>query len=184
MTCLEKSTPPSAVCRKGIWQISTPLCLFHISQCQPVHLPILCLQGHMDVQLLSKKEQSQPGKNTTAIFIWYRTVRRIPSTVLASTGEGRPPDFSLRLASSGQMAIGPGSGQADLMGRTFVQFVGLYYYGYLSEQIRRTKQSPGVETGEPSHDTKDTLRKETFILAGEHSCLSDTAVVRCVELAV
>lgn len=52
-----------------------------------------------------------------------------------------------------------------LMGRMFVQFVSLCYYEYLSEQLRRMKQSLGLETGEPSHDTKESVKAEKRLLS-------------------
>lgn len=52
-----------------------------------------------------------------------------------------------------------------LMGRMFVQFVSLCYYEYLSEQIRRMKQSLGVEAGDPSHDTRERIKAEKKLLS-------------------
>ena len=47
-----------------------------------------------------------------------------------------------------------------LRGRMFVQFVSLCYYEYLSEEIRRLKQSLGKTNGEAEHDTKAVLDAE------------------------
>lgn len=52
-----------------------------------------------------------------------------------------------------------------LMGQMFVQFVSLCYYECLSEQIRRMKQSLGVETGTPSHDTKERIKADKKLLS-------------------
>lgn len=52
-----------------------------------------------------------------------------------------------------------------LMGRMFVQFVSLCYYEHLSEQIRRMKQSLGVKTGDPSHDSKERIKAEKKLLS-------------------
>jgi transposase len=47
-----------------------------------------------------------------------------------------------------------------LRGRMFIQFVALCYYEYFSEQIRKLKDSLGVETGDKEHDTKKNLQDE------------------------
>lgn len=47
-----------------------------------------------------------------------------------------------------------------LRGRMFVQFISLCYYEYLSEEIRKLKQSLGKENGDSKHDSKDNIGKE------------------------
>lgn len=47
-----------------------------------------------------------------------------------------------------------------LRGRMFVQFICLCYYEYLSEEIRKLKQSLGKENGDSKHDTKNNIEKE------------------------
>lgn len=47
-----------------------------------------------------------------------------------------------------------------LRGRLFVQFVSLCYYEYFSEEIRKLKQSLGIETGDPDHDKKAVIDAE------------------------
>jgi len=42
----------------------------------------------------------------------------------------------------------------------FVQFICLCYYEYLSEEIRKLKQSLGKENGDSKQDTKDNIGKE------------------------
>jgi len=47
-----------------------------------------------------------------------------------------------------------------LMGRLFVQFVSLCYYEYLSEEIRKLKESLAKPNGNPKHDSKENLELE------------------------
>lgn len=47
-----------------------------------------------------------------------------------------------------------------LRGRMFVQFVALCYYEYFSEEIRKLKNSLGVENGDAEHDTKKVIKSE------------------------
>ena len=47
-----------------------------------------------------------------------------------------------------------------LRGRMFVQFVSLCYYEYLNEELRRLKETLGVETGDPKHDKKENIKNE------------------------
>jgi len=47
-----------------------------------------------------------------------------------------------------------------LRGRLFVQFVFLCYYEYFSEEIRKLKESLGIQTGEPEHDKKAVIDAE------------------------
>jgi hypothetical protein len=47
-----------------------------------------------------------------------------------------------------------------LRGRMFVQFVGLCYYEYISEEIRKIKKSLGVKNGDPNHDIETNLLLE------------------------
>lgn len=42
----------------------------------------------------------------------------------------------------------------------FVQFVSLYYYEYLSEQIHQFKKTLAVETDNPAHDTKQVMNAD------------------------
>ena len=47
-----------------------------------------------------------------------------------------------------------------LRGRMFVQFVSLCYYEYLNEELRRLKETLGVETVDPKHDKKENIKNE------------------------
>ena len=48
-----------------------------------------------------------------------------------------------------------------LRGRMFVQFVALCYYEYLSEQVRKMKETLGTPNGDPLHDLKKNLDLES-----------------------
>ena len=52
-----------------------------------------------------------------------------------------------------------------LMGRMFVQFVALCYYEYLSEQLRRIKQSLASEIANPENETSETLKIKKKLLS-------------------
>jgi transposase len=47
-----------------------------------------------------------------------------------------------------------------LRGRMFVQFIALYYYEYISNEIRNMKKVLGVKNGDPEHDTVANLNLE------------------------
>jgi transposase len=52
-----------------------------------------------------------------------------------------------------------------LRGRLFVQFVSLCYYEYLSEEIRKLKNSLAKPNGDPEHDSKKSLELEKKLKA-------------------
>jgi transposase len=52
-----------------------------------------------------------------------------------------------------------------LRGRTFVQFIALCYYEYLSDEIRNMKKTLGVKNGNPEHDAADNLKLEKKLKA-------------------
>lgn len=52
-----------------------------------------------------------------------------------------------------------------LMGRMFVQFVALCYYEYLSEQLRRIKQSLASEIADPENETAEILKNKKKLLS-------------------
>ena len=52
-----------------------------------------------------------------------------------------------------------------LRGRMFVQFVSLCYYEYLSEEIRKLKESLAKPNGNPKHDSKENLELEKKLKA-------------------
>ena len=59
-----------------------------------------------------------------------------------------------------------------LRGRLFTQFVALCYHEYLSEEIRKMKQTLGVVNGDPLHDTKKVLDLENNLKRWlEHSSI-------------
>ena len=52
-----------------------------------------------------------------------------------------------------------------LMGRMFVQFVALCYYEYLSEELRRIKQSLVSEIANPEGETAETMKQKKKLLS-------------------
>ena len=52
-----------------------------------------------------------------------------------------------------------------LMGRMYVQFVALCYYEYLSEELRRIKQSLVSEIADPEGETAETMKQKKKLLS-------------------
>jgi len=52
-----------------------------------------------------------------------------------------------------------------LRGRLFIQFIALCYYEYLSNEIRKMKNTLGVPNGEPDHDSAKNIKLEKQLKA-------------------